>query len=174
MSFYNVLNPAVFSIIKPDQFGLLNPNQLTRTASVNLINGGSAQTTAFSVTAEQLIGGNIIVNAGATGSGGLAGITMTLPSASDLAQLLMGPAGFDVSNNDIFVLRVQNTSATFKLYINPGSGGIVSTSSYAYTLTPPLPVVGYTTATTGVSPYGELFIPIQIGVSGSTYSYSLI
>jgi hypothetical protein len=176
MSFYNVLNPAVFSIIKPDQFGLINPNQLTRTASVNLINSGLAQTTAFSVSAEQLIGGNIIVNAGATGSGGLAGITMTLPSASDLVQLLMGPGGFDVSNDDIFVLRVQNLSSTFKLYINPGSGGSVSAASYAYTLTPPLPVVGYAgnTVASATSPYGELFIPIQLSISGSTYGYSLI
>ena len=177
MSFYNVLNPAVFNIYKPDQFGLISPNQLGRIASSQLINGGSAQTTSFSVTAEQLIGGNIICNAGATGSGGMAGITMTSPSASDLIQLLMGPGGFDVSNNDVFILRVQNTSSSFKLYINPGSGGSVGSGSYASGLTPALPVCGYYNAAasaTTVSPYGELFIPIQIGVSGSTYTYTLI
>jgi len=174
MSFYNVLNPAVFSIYKPDQFGLVSEGRLGRIASTQLINDGSAQTTSFSVRAEQLIGGNILCNAGATGSGGLAGITMTLPSASDLIQLLLGPGGFDVSNNDIFILRVQNTSSTFKLYINPGSGGSVGAGSVASGLTPPLPVCGYKTVTTGSSPYGELFIPIQIGISGSTYTYTLI
>jgi hypothetical protein len=174
MSFYNVLNPAVFSIYKPDQFGLVSEGRLGRIASTQLINNGSAQTTSFSVEAEQLIGGNILCNAGATGSGGMAGITMTLPSASDLIQLLLGPGGFDVSNNDIFILRVQNTSSTFKLYINPGSGGSVGAGSVASGLTPPLPVCGYKTVTIGSSPYGELFIPIQIGISGSTYTYTLI
>ena len=177
MSFYNVLNPGIFNIYKPDQTGLVNSDKLGRIASSQLINNGSAQTTSFSVTAEQLIGGNIICNAGATGSGGMAGITMTLPSASNLIQLLMGPGGFDVSNNDVFILRVQNTSASFKLYINPGSGGSVAAGSYASGLTPALPVCGYYNASassTTVSPYGELFVPIQIGVSGSTYTYTLI
>ena len=185
MSFYNVLNPGIFNIYKPDQFGLVSPNKLGRIASTQLINGGSAQTTSFSVTAEQLIGGNIIVNAGATGSGyaptGSAGITMTLPSAQSLIQLLMGPGGFDVSNNDIFILRVQNTSSTFKLYIAPGAGGSVSPTSYAGArLVPPFPVCDYydnggTAPTrTTVSPYGELFISIQLSISGSTYGYTLI
>jgi hypothetical protein len=177
MSFYNVLNPAVFNIYKPDQTGLVTSNKLGRIASSQLINGGLAQTTSFSVTPEQLIGGNIICNAGATGSGGMAGITMTLPSASDLIQLLMGPGGFDVSNDDVFILRIQNISNSFKLYINPGSGGSIGAGSYASGLTPALPVCGYYNAAasaTTVSPYGELFISIKLSISGSTYGYTLI
>ena len=170
MSFYNVLNPAVFEIYKPDQFGLVDQGKIIRTSSIQYINGGSAQTTNFSVTAQQLVAGRFFVNAGATGSGyaptGSAGITMTLPSASDLVQLLLGPGGFDVSNNDIFMLRVQNTSATFKLYIAPGTDGIVGASSYAkLNLVPPFPVVTYSS---------EAFIPIQIGITNGAYSYTLI
>ncbi len=184
MSFYNVLNPGIFNIYKPDQFGLVQDGKLGRISATQVINGGLAQTTSFSVTAEQIIGGNIIVNAGATGSGyaptGSAGITMTLPSAQDLVQLLMGPGGFDVSNNDIFILRVQNTSSTFKLYIAPGAGGDVSPSSYAGSrLVPPFPTCGYynlgsKTGANAVTPYGEIFISIKIGISGSSYSYTLI
>jgi hypothetical protein len=182
MSFYNVLNPAIFNIYKPDQTGLIENGKLGRIASSQLINGGLAQTTSFSVTAEQLIGGNIIVNAGATGSGyaptGSAGITMTLPSAQSLIQLLMGPGGFDVSNNDIFILRVQNISSTYKLYIAPGAGGSVSPTSYAGArLVPPFPVCDYynnSPSSTTVSPYGEIFISIQLSISGSTYEYTLI
>jgi hypothetical protein len=179
MSFYNVLNPGVFNIYKPDQVGLVEVGKLTRIASTQLINSGLAQTTSFSVTAEQLIGGNMICNAGATGTlsePGYAGITMTLPSASNLIQLLMGPGGFDVSNNDIFILRVQNTSNSFKLYIKPGADGSVAAGSYASTLTPPFPVCGYygaTASSSTVSPYGELFISIQLSISGSTYSYTI-
>jgi hypothetical protein len=179
MSFYNVLNPGVFNIYKPDQAGLVSEGKLTRIASTQLINSGLAQTTSFSVTAEQLIGGNIICNAGATGSSGRAGITMTLPSASDLIQLLMGPGGFDVSNNDIFILRVQNTSNSFKLYIEPSAdGGSVAAGSYPSTLTPPFPVCGYynplsAPTSSTVSPYGELFISIQLSISGSTYEYTI-
>lgn len=170
MSFYNVLNPAIFEIYKPDQFGLVDQGKIVRTSSTQYINGGSAQTTSFSVTAQQLVAGRFFVNAGATGSGyaptGSAGITMTLPAANDLVQLLMGPGGFDVSNNDIFMLRVQNTNSVFKLYIAPGTGGSVGASSYAQlNLVPPFPVVANSS---------ESFIPIQIGISGSTYTYTLI
>ena len=170
MSFYNVLNPTVFEIYKPEQFGLVDQGKIIRTSGIQYINGGSAQTSSFSVTAQQLVAGRFFVNAGATGSGyaptGSAGITMTLPSATDFVQLLLGPGGFDVSNNDIFVLRVQNTNAAFKLYIAPGSGGSVGASSYAaLNLVPPFPVVTYSS---------EAFIPIQIGISGSTYTYTLI
>ena len=170
MSFYNVLNPAVFEIYKPDQFGLVDQGKIVRTSGIQYINGGSAQTSSFSVTAQQLVAGRFFVNAGATGSGyaptGSAGITMTLPSANDFVQLLMGPGGFDVSNADIFMLRVQNTSSTFKLYVAPGTGGIVGASSYAgLNLVPPFPVVTYSS---------EAFIPIQIGVTNGVYSYTLI
>ena len=173
MSFYNVLNPTVFSITKPDQFGLVKQGQITRIASTQLFTG-AATTVSFSLTPEQLINGNLYINAGATGSGyaptGSAGITVTLPSATDLITLLMGPGGFDVSDNDIFMLRVVNTSATFKLYIAPGTDGVVGASSYAkLNLVPPFPVVSYSS---------EAFIPIQINVTvsgtGTTYSYTLI
>lgn len=170
MSFYNVLNPTVFEIYKPDQYGLVDQGKIIRSSGLQYINGGSAQTSSFSVTAQQMIGGRFFVNAGATGSGyaptGSAGITMTLPAASDLIQLLLGPGGFDVSDNDIFMLRVQNTSATFKLYIAPGTGGVVGASSYAkLNLVPPFPVVSYSS---------EAFIPIQINISNGSYSYTLI
>ena len=170
MSFYNVLNPAIFEIYKPDQFGLVDQGKIVRTSSLQYINGGSAQTSSFSVTAQQLVAGRFFVNAGATGSGyaptGSAGITMTLPSATDFVGLLQGPGGFDVSNNDIFMLRVQNTSASFKLYIAPGTDGVVGASSYAkLNLVPPFPVVTYSS---------EAFIPIQIGINNGVYTYTLI
>ena len=174
MSFYNVLNPTTFAIYKPDQIGLTAQGQMTRIASTQLFTGATT-TAAFSLTAEQIINGNLFINAGATGSGyaptGSAGITITLPSATDLVTLLMGPGGFDVSSNDIFILRVVNTSATFKLYIAPGTGGIVGASSYAaLNLVPPFPVVSYST---------EAFIPIQITITANvgaapTYAYTLI
>lgn len=179
MSFYNVLNPTTFGIYKPDQVGLTAQGQITRIASTQLFTG--ATTTAnFSLTAEQLIGGNLFINAGATGSGyaptGSAGITVTLPSATDLVTLLMGPGGFDVATNDIFVLRVVNTSTGgscggFKLYIAPGTDGIVGASSYAkLNLVPPFPVVSYNS---------EAFIPIQITITENvgappTYGYTLL
>jgi hypothetical protein len=171
MSFYNVLNPAVFEIYKPDQFGLVDQGKIVRTSGIQYINGGSAQTSSFSVTAQQIVAGRFFVNAGATGSGyaptGSAGITMTLPSATDFVQLLLGPGGFDVSNNDIFMLRVQNTSAAFKLYIAPGADGVIGASSYAkLNLVPPFPVVTYSS---------EAFIPIQIGITvNGAYTYTLI
>jgi hypothetical protein len=170
MSFYNVLNPTVFEIYKPNQYGLVDQGKIIRTAYTQLINGGSAQTSSFSVTSEQLIAGRFFVNAGATGSGyaptGSAGITMTLPAANDFVQLLMGPGSFDVSDGDIFVLRVQNISSTFKLYIAPGTGGVVGASSYAkLNLVPPFPVVTYSS---------EAFIPMEIGVTNGVYTYTLI
>ena len=170
MSFYNVLNPTVFEIYKPEQFGLVDQSKILRSSGLQYINGGSAQTSSFSVTAQQMIGGRFFVNAGATGSGyaptGSAGITMTLPSANDFVQLLMGPGGFDVSNGDIFMLRVQNTSSTFKLYVDAGTGGVVGASSYAkLNLVPPFPVVTYSS---------EAFIPIQISVTNGVYGYTLI
>ena len=173
MSFYNVLNPVVFSISKPEKYGLVQQGQIIRTSSIQLFTGAST-TSSFSVTAEQMVAGRFFINAGATGSGyaptGSAGITLTLPSASDFVQLLLGPGGFDVSNDDIFMLRVQNTSAAFKLYVAPGTGGIVGASSHAkLNLVPPFPVVTYSS---------EAFIPIQIGITvsgtGTTYSYTLI
>jgi hypothetical protein len=173
MSFYNVANPTQFYIYKQDQFGLVDQGKIVRIPSTQLFTG-AATTASFSLTANQLINGNLIINAGATGSGyaptGSAGITVTLPSATDLITLLMGPGGFDVSSNDIFMLRVHNTSAAFKLYIAPGTDGIVGANSYAkLNLVPPFPVVTYSS---------ELLIPIQISISTvagvTTYGYTLL
>ncbi len=116
MSFYNVSNPTSFSVVSDVRKLLVQPGKLIRFPQTQYFTGASGGVT-IALTAEQLVAGSII---GDTTAGAL---TLTLPSATDLITLLMGPGGFDVSSSDIFTIRVQNLDATFALKVNAGTGG---------------------------------------------------
>jgi hypothetical protein len=160
MSFYNVANPTQFYIYKQDQFGLVDQGKIVRIPSTQLFTG-AATTANFSLTANQLINGNLIINAGATGAGyaptGSAGITVTLPSATDLITLLMGPAGFDISTSDVFTFSVQNT-ASGTVRILPGTDGTGSAISI----------------TAGSMKFINFQITISTVAGVTTYSYALL
>jgi hypothetical protein len=112
MSFYNVTNPNSFSVVSDTRKSLVNPGKLTRSSAVQKFSSYTSST----ITAEQLIQGVLFVDAQASQ-------TMTLPSASALIQLLMGPGGFDVSVNDIFALRLVNYGSQ-SLLVAAGTGGL--------------------------------------------------
>jgi hypothetical protein len=112
MSFYNVTNPTSFSVVSDTRKSLVNPGKLTRSSAVQKF----ASYTSSTITPEQLIQGVLFVDATASQ-------TMTLPTASDLIQLLMGPGGYDVSANDIFALRLVNYGSQSLLVAANSSGG---------------------------------------------------
>ncbi len=118
MSFYNVTNPSTFGVNVQGQASLLyQGGKLRRIPQTQWFTGASN-----TLTAEQTVAGAILSTPGATGTSGNPAI-ITLPSATDLITLLMGPAGFDVSSSDIFTIRVQNLDAVFALKVNAGTGG---------------------------------------------------
>ncbi len=118
MSFYNVVNPSTFDIINSPQASLFyQGGKLSRFPQTQWFTGASN-----TLTAEQTIAGNVLATPGATGTSGNPAI-ITLPSATDLITLLMGPAGFDVSSSDIFTLKVQNLDTVFALKVNAGTDG---------------------------------------------------
>ncbi len=152
MSFYNVTNPSTFDINIQGQESLFyRGGKLTRVPQTQWFTGAS-----YTFTAEQTIAGSILATPGATGTSGNPA-TYTLPSATDLITLLMGPGGFDVSSSDIFRLRVQNLDATYALKVQAGTNG---------------------TGSKIIAAGAERIIPIQITVTvsaGSTsYSYALL
>lgn len=152
MSFYNVANPSTFDINVQGQVSLLyQGGKLNRFPQTQWFTGAS-----YTFTAEQTIAGNILATPGATGTSGNPA-TYTLPSATDMITLMLGPGGFDVSSSDIFNLKVQNLDATFALRILAGTGGSGSKL---------------------VAAGAERIIPIQITVTVSggstTYAYALL
>ena len=147
MSFYNVTNPSTFGVNFSRASLLYQGGKLVRIPQTQWFTGASN-----TLTAEQTVAGTILVTPGATGTSGNPAI-ITLPSATDMITLLLGPAGFDVSSSDIFNLRVQNLDATFALKINAGTGG---------------------TGSKLIALGAERIIPVQITVtvSGSTTTYA--
>jgi hypothetical protein len=119
MSFYNVTNPSNYNTVSDARLMLTRPAKIVRTSSAQQL------TAATSLTAQQLVAGVIFVG-GTT-------YTVTLPSATDLITLFLGPSGFDVSNNDIFTLRVKSTAsgAVSIATGTGGSGGPISVSAGA-------------------------------------------
>jgi hypothetical protein len=114
MSFYNVSNPSTFSVETGNKIAIVAQGKMQRTPSTQLLTPSAA----FTITAQQLIAGYLLINPqGASRTG-------TLPSATDLITLLMGPGGFDISNSDIFSFRVQNLNAGGNnAVITAGTGG---------------------------------------------------
>jgi len=149
MSFYNVANPTSFSIVSDVRKQLVLPGKLTRFSSTQQFSS------AATLTAEQLVAGNII---GDTSS---AGFTLTLPSATDLITLLMGPGGFDVSSSDIFSFNVFNVASSNTLTIAAGTGGSGTSKT----------VVG-----TSGGAQKTVNVQITISVSGgvTSYAYTLL
>lgn len=152
MSFYNVTNPTTFDIIQRGQESLFyRGGKLIRFPQTQWFTGASN-----TLTAEQTVAGNILATPGATGTSGNPAI-LTLPSATDLITILMGPAGFDVSSSDIFRIRVQNLDATYALKVQAGTDG---------------------SGTKLIAAASEKIIPIQITVTVSagstTYAYTLL
>ena len=146
MSFYSVTNPTTFSVVSDTRKQLVNPGKLTRFPATQQFSS------AATLTAEQLIAGNII---GDTSS---AGFQLTLPSATDLITLLMGPGGFDVSSNDIFTFRIFNTNGganNVVVKINASTGEANTGSDIT------------------IAPGANKPVNIQITVSGSSYSYAM-
>ena len=111
MSFYNVTNPTSFSIVSDVRKLLVQPGKLTRFPQTQYFTG------AATLTAEQLVAGNIM------GDTTAAGFTLTLPSATDLITLLLGPGGFDVSSSDIFSFTVTNIASSNDVVVAAGTGG---------------------------------------------------
>ena len=147
MSFYNVANPTSFSIVSDVRKLLVQPGKLVRFPQTQYFTG------AATLTAEQLVAGNIM---GDTTAGGF---TLTLPSATDLITLLLGPGGFDVSSSDIFSFVAFNTASSNTLTIAPGTGGSGSSKTIA-----------------GASGGAQKTVNVQISiaVSGSTTTYAYI
>ena len=147
MSFYNVQNPTSFSIVSDGRKLLVQPGKLVRFPQTQYFTG------AATLTAEQLVAGNIM---GDTTAGGF---TLTLPSATDLITLLLGPGGFDVSSSDIFSFVAFNTASSNTLTIAAGTGGSGSSKTIA-----------------GASGGAQKTINVQIAitVSGGSTSYSYI
>ena len=145
MSFYNVQNPTSFSIVSDVRKLLVQPGKLTRFPATQQFSA------VASLTAEQLVAGNIV---GDTTS---AGFTLTLPSAENLITLLLGPGGFDVSSSDIFSFNVFNVASSNNLVIAVGSGGSGSKL---------------------IAAAAERVIPVQVSVTVSggstTYAYTLL
>lgn len=149
MSFYNVTNPTSFSIVSDARKLLVQPGKLVRFPQTQFFTG------AATLTAEQLVAGNIIGGNTAAGN-----YQLTLPSATDLITLLMGPGGFDVSSSDIFSFTVTNISASGDLTIAVGTGG----SGSAKTIT----------GTSALGVTQTINLQIVITVSGGSTSYSYI
>ena len=152
MSFYNVTNPSTFDINVQGKGSLLyQGGQIIRVPQTQWFTGAS-----YTLTAEQTIAGSLLATPGATGTSGNPA-TYTLPSATDLITLMLGPAGFDVSSSDIFNLKVQNLDATYALRILAGTDG---------------------TGSKLIAAGAEKIIPIQITVTVSggstTYAYALL
>jgi hypothetical protein len=152
MSFYNVTNPTSFSIVSDARKLLVQPGKLTRFPQTQYFTG------AATLTAEQLVAGNIMSDTTA------GGFTLTLPSATDLITLLLGPGGFDVSSSDIFSFVAYNTNVTNSnaLTIAANSSGGSGSSK---------------TLVAGSGTGGEsrtVNVQIVISVSGGSTSYSYI
>lgn len=146
MSFYSVTNPTTFSVVSDTRKQLVNPGKLIRFPATQQFSA------VATLTAEQLVAGNII---GDTSS---AGFTLTLPSATDLITLLMGPGGFDVSSNDIFTFRIFNTNGganNVVVKINASTGEANTGSDIT------------------IAPGANKPVNVQITVSGSSYSYAM-
>jgi len=140
---YNNLINEIIKNINDNDGWLIENGKLGRIGSSQLINGGLAQTTSFSVTAEQLIGGVVYMYE-----------DFTLPSATDLITLLLGPGGFDVSNNDIFSFRAVNLSGSNHT-ISSGTGGS-----------------GSITVTANTEKFINIKITITVSAGSTTYGYT--
>lgn len=149
MSFYNVTNPTSFSIVSDVRKLLVQPGKLTRFPATQQFSA------VASLTAEQLVAGNIV---GDTTS---AGFTLTLPSAENLITLLLGPGGFDVSSSDIFSFNVFNVASSNNLVIAVGSGGSGSNKTI-------------TGASGGVQKTINLQISITVSGGVTTYGYTML
>ena len=147
MSFYNVQNPTSFSIVSDVRKLLVQPGKLTRFPQTQYFTG------AATLAAEQLVAGNSM------GDTTAAGFTLTLPSATDLITLLLGPGGFDVSSSDIFSFVAFNTASSNTLTIAAGTGGSGSSKTVA-----------------GASGGAQKTVNVQvsISVSGGTTTYAYI
>jgi hypothetical protein len=149
MSFYSVTNPTTFSVVSDTRKQLVNPGKLIRFPATQQFSA------VATLTAEQLVAGNII---GDTSS---AGFTLTLPSATDLITLLMGPGGFDVSSTDIFSFQVFNVASSNNLVIAVGTGGSGSNKTI-------------TGSAGGVQKTINLQISITVSGGSTTYGYTML
>ena len=149
MSFYSVQNPSSFSVVSDTRKFLVNAGKLIRFPQTQYFTG------AATLTAEQLVAGNIM------GDTTAAGFTLTLPSATDLITLLLGPGGFDISSSDIFSFQGFNTASSNTLTIAAGTGGSGSSKTIA-----------------GASGGAQKTINVQISITVSggstTYAYTLL
>jgi len=145
MSFYNVTNPTSFSIVSDVRKSTVQSGKLIRFPATQIFTG------VTTLTAEQLIAGNVILNSGSTR-------VITLPSASDLITLLMGPAGFDVSSSDIFSFEAFSIGAgdlTVRVNSSGGSGSDKTVAS-------------------GTQKTINLQISITVSGSTTTYGYTML
>ncbi len=149
MSFYNVTNPTSFSVVSDVRKLLVQPGKLIRFPQTQYFTG------AATLTAEQLVAGSLI---GDTTAGGF---TLTLPSATDLITLLMGPGGFDVSSSDIFSFSVTNIASSNNLVIAVGTGGTGSNKTI-------------TGSSGGVSRTINLQISVSVSGGSTTYAYAML
>ncbi len=149
MSFYNVTNPTSFSVVSDVRKLLVQPGKLIRFPQTQYFTG------AASLTAEQLVAGSLI------GDTTAAGFTLTLPSATDLITLLMGPGGFDVSSSDIFSFSVTNIASSNNLVIAVGTGGTGSNKTI-------------TGSSGGVSRTINLQISVSVSGGSTTYAYAML
>ncbi len=146
MSFYNVQNPTSFSIVSDVRKSTVQSGKLIRFPQTQYFTG------AATLTAEQLVAGSII---GDTTAGGF---TLTLPSATDLITLLMGPGGFDVSSSDIFSFEAFSIGAGDLTIAVNSSGGSGSNK----------------TISSGTQKTINLQISITVSAGTTTYGYTML
>jgi hypothetical protein len=145
MSFYNVQNPTSFSIVSDVRKSTVQSGKLIRFPATQIF------TATGDLTAEQLIAGNVILNSGSNA-------TLTLPSATALITLLMGPGGFDVSSSDIFSFEAFSIgSGTLTIAVN-SSGGSGSNKSIS----------------SGAQKTINLQISITVSAGVTSYSYTML
>ncbi len=154
MSFYNVTNPTSFSIVSDSRKLLVQPGKLVRFPQTQFFTGASGGITR-ALTAEQLVAGSIIGNSTA------GNLTLTLPSATDLITLLLGPGGFDVSSSDIFSFTVTNIASSNDVIVAVGTGGSGSSKTISG-------------ATGGVTQTINLQISISVSGGSTTYGYAML
>ena len=145
MSFYSVQNPTSFSVVSDSRKQLVAPGKLIRFPQTQMFTG------AATLTAEQLVAGTIIGNTASA-------FILTLPSATDLITLLMGPGGFDVSSSDIFSFNAFSIGANSLTIRANASGGSGSDKIIA----------------TGTQRTINVQISITVSGGSTTYSYTLL
>ncbi len=137
MSFYNVANQPNFQVIDLARKPLAPFSQMAHVQATQLF------TAATTLTAEQVVAGAIVYSGAA--------VTLTLPTAATLLQLLQSGAyaSQQFGVGDFLLLKVSNIGANT---VTISSGSTASTRAFT-TLTNGLVTIKFTNVTAGSEAY---------------------